>query len=36
MMEVLKALSLIALGMAIAEVYNIRCWHVYYKGRKDR
>ena len=34
--EVFKALALIALGMLISELYNIRAWHTYYKGRRDR
>lgn len=34
--EVFKALGLIALGMAISEVYNLRAWSTYYKGRRDR
>jgi hypothetical protein len=34
--EVFKSLALIALGMAISECYNIRAWHTYYKGRRDR
>ena len=36
MSEVWKALGLIALGMLISEAYNVRCWHTYYKGRRDR
>lgn len=36
MAEVVKALSFVALGMAIAEVYNIRAWRTYYKGRNGR
>ncbi len=34
--EVLKALGLISLGMLISEVYNVRAWRTYYKGRRDR
>lgn len=34
--EVFKALSFVALGMAIAEVYNLRAWHKYFDGRRGK
>lgn len=33
--EIIRALGLISLGMAISEVYNMRAWTRYLKGRKD-
>lgn len=36
MVEVLKALGFIALGMALSEVYNRRIWKGYRDGQRDQ
>lgn len=35
MIEVLKALGFIAVGMALSEVYNRRIWKGYRDGQRD-
>ena len=35
MNEVIKALTFIAIGMSVSEVYNMRIWRRYRDGRKD-
>lgn len=34
--EVWKALGFISLGMAVAEVYNMRLWRKYNDGRRGK
>lgn len=36
MIEVLKALGFIAVGMALSEVYNRRIWKGYREGKRDQ
>lgn len=35
MNEVIKALTFIAIGMSVSEVYNMRIWRRYRDGRRD-